>query len=140
MKPIVNPWIFYFAEVSNLIKIFCLLGALSLLALLCVLVWQYYDNLDWAEHYNSSDSYFETTRKEYKEQAKKYLNKAQIKKKFIKLCGIGFLITLVLSIVIPTKKTIYEMTIASYITEDNVNAGVEEVKEIVDYVVDKIKE
>lgn len=62
-----------------------------------------------------------------------------IKKIFISTVII-FIISLMLSIAIPTSKTITKMLVASVITVENVNEAKENTKELVDYIFEKVSE
>lgn len=62
-----------------------------------------------------------------------------IKKIFISTVII-FIISLILSIAIPTSKTITKMLVASVITVENVNEAKENTKELVDYIFEKVSE
>lgn len=57
------------------------------------------------------------------------------KKIFIMMCIAGMFV-----VFLPSKKTMKEMLVASYITEENVSATKESAKELVDYIVEKIEE
>lgn len=62
-----------------------------------------------------------------------------IKKLFISTIII-FIVSLILSIAIPTSKTITKMLVASVITVENVNEAKEDTKELVDYIFEKVSE
>ena len=94
MKPIINPWIFYFANMVDSISIVFIISVM-LVGAFCLLC-----SIDFDE---CAD-----------EQSKK----AAIKR--LKLCVPIFIILSLLIIFIPSKKTIYEMTIASHITEEKI--------------------
>ena len=78
-----------------------------------------------------------------------YIFKKDIKQipqcmKFIKRLFIStviiFIISLILSIAIPTSKTVTKMLIASVITVENVNEAKKDTKELVDYIFEKVSE
>lgn len=62
-----------------------------------------------------------------------------IKKLFISTIII-FIVSLILSIAVPTSKTITKMLVASVITVENVNEAKEDTKELVDYIFEKVSE
>jgi cell division protein YceG involved in septum cleavage len=113
MKPIINPWIFYFASVSDMAKMIVLI-VMFVMVFICFAAWL--GNTD------EEDTDYKT---------------------IIKVRKSSLIILILLSlfeIFIPDSKTIYQMTVASCITEDNIKAGTETIKETVDYIVDKINE
>ena len=63
---------------------------------------------------------------------------SEILKSFKKIM-IASIITLFISILLPSKETCVEMMVASQVTHENVTATKEEIYEIIDYVTDKVK-
>ena len=115
MQPIINPWIFYWAEVCESIKmgsiIFVILGACLVVAFSMVSIFTWDEN-------------------DVKPRMLKYA-----------ICStIAVVFFLLIFMFVPSEKTIYKMTVASYLTEDNVAQGKEEIKELVDYIADKIED
>lgn len=117
-EPIINPWLFYLADVVSALKVILLVLSVGLVIgfLVYLVVW----------HENGA-----------------------------KMCLISAIITFIVGIIVPTKKTLYAMTIASALTPDTVqliydktgetatdilNGGGELIEYIVDYGVDKINE
>ena len=117
-EPIINPWLFYLADVVSALKVILLVLSVGLVIgfLVYLVVW----------HENGA-----------------------------KMCLISAIITFIVGIIVPTKKTLYAMTIASALTPDTVqliydktgetatdilNGGGELIEDIVDYGVDKINE
>lgn len=49
-------------------------------------------------------------------------------------------IVIALSVFVPSKSTIMEMTIASYVTEDNYKAAKGEATDLIDYIIEKVHE
>lgn len=128
MKPIINPWIFYFADVANaMVFVFMFTG-------IVFFVYAFYKfmTLEEDEYIMNLDGFY--TLKEKDKDAKK--KDWRIIKRYV-LIGCAFII---LSTLTPTEKTIYRMVIASYITEDNLSKGKKEAKELIDYIVEKIDE
>lgn len=110
MKPIINPWLFYLVDVIDSFRftIFILLMLFTLGFGLQVII----------EHDGEED--------EVK------VIKA-IKKIFIAVAlGITF------SAFIPSKKTCYQMMIASQVTEENIQKAEDVIKDSVDYIFEKI--
>ena len=74
--------------------------------------------------------------------AESYYDESEIKVcvKGCKICGVIFVISLLTTIFVPDKQTCMEMLIAKTITVENVNGTIEQAKEIIDYIVDKVEE
>ena len=119
MKPIINPWLIYFAEVSEGLKIFSLF-LFALIAIVGII----------SLPYNEHDYIFDS-----EEERKDFLSK---EKRNIKIFFIGLFVSFLLGIFCPFQKTVYKMIVASYITEDNLAKGKEEIKDLVDYITDSI--
>lgn len=60
--------------------------------------------------------------------------------RFLKPLFAGLVVSVVLLTVIPSEETIYKMVAADFVTYENVEKGGEAIKEMFDYVVDKVKE
>lgn len=112
MKPIINPWIFYFASVADAVLIVSIIFAV-VVGIFCILC-----GADLLDEYTPEQD-------------------IKAAKKRLKLCVPIFIILTLFTIFIPSKKTIYEMTIASYITEENIENSKETAMELIDYIVDK---
>lgn len=61
-------------------------------------------------------------------------------KSFIKIPMIFFIIALIIGAVIPTKETLVSMKIAEYATYENVDIATEKIKDVTDYIFEKIDE
>ena len=61
-------------------------------------------------------------------------------KSFIKVPMTLFIIALIIGAVIPTKETLVSMKIAEYATYENVDIATEKIKDITDYIFEKIDE
>lgn len=125
MKPIINPWIFYFADVANaMVFVFMFTG-------IVFFVYAFYKFMTLEEdEYIMKDGFYILKEKDKDAKKKGW----HIIKRYV-LIGCAFII---LSTLTPTEKTIYRMVIASYITEDNLSKGKKEAKEFIDYIVEKI--
>ena len=139
--PIINPWLFYAADVIHGIKIVMILvcAALALTSLLYLGCFS--DAMENAEiRYSEKQTYIN--------RAKKHLHK-------FKVFLVGTIVSVVLTILIPSKNLIYTMAISSMLTpntveyvyettgktaNDIINGGSEIIKETIDYGIDKINE
>ena len=139
--PIINPWLFYAADVIHGIKIVMILVCIalaltSLLYLGCFAI----DMEDADIGYPDKGSYIN--------RAKAYIRK-------FKVFLVGTIVSIILTILIPSKNLIYTMAISSMLTPDTVeyvyettgktandiiNGGSEIIKETIDYGIDKINE
>lgn len=136
-EPIINPWLFYLAEVIFALKVVLLILSIGLTigSLLYLAAW----------HEN----------KEYEYNSEENIKLRKVWLKGAKMCLISAIITLIVGMMVPTKKTLYAMAIASALTPDTVqliydktgetatdilNGGGEFIEDIVDYGVDKINE
>lgn len=120
MKPVVNPAVIYVINLMGSLRVGLIVGAVifAVLTIFCAI--NYMD-------------YSEGNSEECKQSAKNFF---RCSKRFL----VCFVFTFVLIVFIPSKDTCIEMLVASYVTPDNIDVGVEKTKETVDYIVDKIKE
>jgi hypothetical protein len=120
MKPIVNPAIIYLINLMGSLRVAFIIGAVifAILTIFCSV--EYEDLKDG----NSNED---------KQMTKKFFRAS---KRFL----VCFVLTFILIVFVPSKDTCIEMIVASYVTPDNIDAGVEKTKETVDYIIDKIKE
>lgn len=139
--PIINPWLFYAADVIHGIKIAMILVSIALAITSLVYLGCFSDAME-----NAKIGYPE--RQTYIDRAKKHLHK-------FKVFLVGTIVSVVLTILIPSKNLIYTMAISSMLTPDTVeyvyettgktandiiNGGNEIIKETIDYGIDKINE
>ena len=115
MKPIINPWLFYLVDVIGNFKLVCF--ALLLLAVLGLGV---------------------TTIIRY-DEAEEELDEMELIKNLKKMVIVAALL-ITFSIFLPSKKTCYQMMIASQITDNNIQKAEDVIKESVDYIFEKINE
>lgn len=106
---IVNPWIFYFAEICEGLKNIAI--GLAIVAFLCVLCVCLFYYCGVAETF--------------------WWNK---KTKIITFIGIIFMI---FAVAIPSQSTCYKMIIASQVTAENLDKVEDTIERIADYVADK---
>jgi uncharacterized membrane protein len=120
MKPIVNPAIIYLINLMGSLRVGFIIGAV-IFAILTIFCAVEYEDLK------------ESNSNEDKQMTKKFFRAS---KRFL----VCFVLTFILIVFVPSKDTCIEMIVASYVTPDNIDAGVEKTKETVDYIIDKIKE
>lgn len=120
MKPIINPAIIYVINLIGSLRVGLIVATVifAVLTIFCAI-----NYMDMSEG-NSEKC---------KQSARNFLRSS---KRFL----VCFALTFVLALFTPSKDTCIEMVVASYVTPDNIDAGVEKTKETVDYIVDKIKE
>lgn len=136
-EPIINPWLFYLADVVSALEVTLIILSIGLVisSLLYLYIW--YENT------------------EYKIDSEENIKLRKTWLKGAKMCLISAIITFIVGMIVPTKKTLYAMTISSALTPDTVqliydktgetatdilNGGGEFIEDIVDYGVDKINE
>lgn len=139
--PIINPWLFYAADVIHGIKIVMILVCIALALTSLLYLGCFSDAMENAEiRYSEKQTYID--------RAKKHLHK-------FKVFLVGTIVSVILTILIPSKNLIYTMAISSMLTPDTVeyvyettgktandiiNGGSEIIKETIDYGIDKINE
>lgn len=117
MHYIVNPWFFYLIDICDELNIIsevfcCLMFILALGICIAIPILKTEKQDDFVKLFTKSLKNF---------------------------CIIG-IIMFAISIATPSKETCEKMIIASIITEENIDAGKEEAKELIDYVFEKIDE
>ena len=136
-EPIINPWLFYLADVVSALKVTLIILSIGLVigSLLYLYIW--YENT------------------EYKIDTEENIKLRKTWLKGAKMCLISAIITFIVGMMVPKERTLYSMAIASALTPDTVqliydktgqtatdilNGGGELIEDIVDYGVDKINE
>lgn len=136
-EPIINPWLFYLADLVSALQVTLIILSIGLVigSLLYLYIW--YENT------------------EYKIDTEENIKLRKTWLKGAKTCLISAIITFIVGMMVPTKKTLYAMTISSALTPDTVqliydktgqtatdilNGGGEFIEDIVDYGVGKINE
>lgn len=114
MTPIINPWLFYLVDVIGSFQILSILIALLIILSFAIEIVKYDEAMDELDKVKAIKT---------------------IKKKVI---VIALLITF--AIFLPSKKTCYQMMIASQITDNNIQKAEDTIKESVDYIFEKINE
>lgn len=136
-EPIVNPWLFYLANLVSALKVTLIILSIGLVIGSLLYLYMWYEN----NEFNRDSEENIKLRKTWLKGAKMRL--------------ISAIITFIVGMMVPTKKTLYAMAIASALTPDTVqliydktgetatdilNGGAELIEDIVDYGVDKINE
>lgn len=131
-EPIINPWLFYLADVLDGLKFFSC--ALAVAVIMYIVICLTGMGLKWDD--NDSDGIVRWYRK-------------------LKKSILPAIVSIVFAIVMPSQDTLYKMAIAQALTPDNVkmayditgktandilNGGSEFIKDIMDYGVEKIDE
>lgn len=120
MESVINPALIYWINIIDAVRSLCVAIAVMSAILLCVaLVGFVYNQIESVDHVNN---------KKYAEMCKKYS---------IILC-ICLGISLLFSIFVPWKETVIEMIVASYITPNNIELGIDGLKSVIDYVVEAV--
>ena len=136
-EPIINPWLFYLADVVSALKVTLIILSIGLVIGSLLYLYMWYEN------------------NEFNRDSEENIKLRKTWLKGAKMCLISAIITFIVGMIVPTKKTLYAMTIASALTPDTVqliydktgetatdilNGGAELIEDIVDYGVDKINE
>ena len=136
-EPIINPWLFYLADVVSALKVTLIILSIGLVIGSLVYLYIWYENT------------------EHKIDTEENIKLRKTWLKGAKICIVSAIITFIVGMIVPTKKTLYAMAIASALTPDTVqliydktgetatdilNGGGEFIEDIVDYGVDKINE
>lgn len=136
-EPIINPWLFYLADLVSALKVTLIILSIGLVIGSLLYLYMWYEN------------------NEFKPDSEKNIKLRKTWLKDAKMCLISVIITFIVGMIVPTKKTIYAMAIASALTPDTVqliydktgetatdilNGGGALIEDIVDYGVDKINE
>lgn len=135
--PIINPWLFYLANVVFALKATLIILSVGLVIASLVYLFMWKNNCK----FERDDEYNIKLRKSW-------LNG-------VKICLVSGVLSFMVGMMVPSQKTLYAMAIASVLTPDTVqliydktgetatdilNGGGEFIEDIVDYVVDKINE
>lgn len=117
MKPIINPWFFYWISTTDSIKFLAGLSALFL-GVVGVLLFIFFIEIESEEDYVFSKKI----------------------KKVLKISIVLFSICLFLNIFLPSEDTLYKMMVSSCITEENIEKVGGSIEKVIDYTVDSIAE
>ena len=136
-EPIINPWLFYFADLVFALKVTLIILSVGLVigSLIYLVAWK--------------------ENKDYRRDTEHNIKLRKTWLKGSKICLVSSVITFTVGMIVPKEKTLYAMAIASALTPDTVqliydktgetatdilNGGGEFIEDIVDYGVDKINE
>lgn len=108
MTPIINPWLFYTAEISSKLS-FVLIILMATFGF--IFLFFFLDEI--------------TEEKNENEGKAKFIFKI-------------FLITLIAFTFLPSRETCYKMMISAQVTEENINKAEDVIKDSVDYIFEKI--
>lgn len=114
--PIINPWIFYLTELLTYIDSVLNALVIIIMAALIILIASYFFDC----YYQDGDE-------------------LKFTKKWMKRGIIGLIIVVLFAGVIPSKKTIYQMLAANYVTYENVETASDIIKDSVDYIFEKTR-
>lgn len=136
-EPIVNPWLFYLADLVSALKVTLIILSIGLVIGSLLYLHMWYEN------------------NEFNRDSEENIKLRKTWLKGAKMCLISAIITFIVGMMVPKERTLYAMAIASALTPDTVqliydktgetvtdilNGGAELIEDIVDYGVDKINE
>lgn len=117
MKPIINPWLFYLVDVIGNFKSACFILILIIVigfgTIFLIEIGEAADELE--------------------------LDEVKVIKTLKKMVAVAVLL-MTLDMLLPSKKTCYQMMIASQITDNNIQKAEDTIKKSVDYIFEKINE
>jgi len=139
---IIDPSVFYWMNVMSIVQtVLAVFGAFLLIGFLCFTV-AYFCTISYVDEPEkpSSESKYDIER--YNREMKNYQSNQKTLnsyKKYMLLTLIIGCAFVMISVFIPSKQTSIEMLVAKTATFDNVNWTVQQVKEVVDYIVSALK-
>lgn len=122
---VINPALIYLSEVADSLKTISTYILIFLFIGFAIMVIMGLSNILENMKYGPDDNDFE-----------KGMEALNISKKLI----IPLVITFVLTIVVPSKETIYKMIVANLVTYENVDLTTETLEEAFDHIIDKLGE
>lgn len=117
MKPIINPWLFYIVDVIDNFKLACFI-----LILIVVISFGAIFLIEIGEAADESE-----------------LDEVKVIKTLKKMVVVVVLL-MTFNMLLPSKKTCYQMMIASQVTDNNIQKAEDVIKGSVDYIFEKINE
>lgn len=127
MTHVINPMLFYWCSVSDTAKALAIIATIVLLVVCLVFLFVGAFHIGEAFNYGGGED-----SDDYKVGVK-FLNWAQ---KYI----VPLVVLLMLSIFIPSEKTLYKMMVANIATYENVDLTAETIEDAFDHVIDKLIE
>lgn len=139
---IIDPAVFYWINVLSIIQTVCaVIGGFTLTAFIALFITSLYKRCKLIEPEKpDKDSRYDMER--YQQEMRFYeddLKDLRMIKKYMMITLVAGCLMVLVSIFIPGKQTSVEMLIARTATFDNVNWTAQQVKEIVDYIVNALK-
>ena len=137
---IIDPAVFYWINVLSILQTaLAVIGSFALvvcfsLVTIYIYRWSYLDEPDEPDSIYDQKRY-ERDMKEYKLDCKRM----KAMRKWAIVTGVVGAVMVIMSIFTPSKQTSIEMMVARTATFDNVNWTVQQVKEIIDYIVSALK-
>ena len=141
---IIDPAVFYWINVLSIIQTVCgIIGALALIGCITLTICFLCQKPGVREpvkpeNYVTSDY----AKERYKEAIERYnddLMDLKFLKKYVLITLIVGVVLVIISIFVPGKQTSIEMLVAKTATFDNVDWTVQQVKEVIDYIVQSLK-
>lgn len=127
MTHVINPMLFYWCSVSDTAKALAIIATIMLIVVCFVFLFIGAFHIGEAFNYGGgkdSDDYKVGT---------KFLN-------WVQKCIVPLVVLLMLSIFIPSEKTIYKMMVANVATYENIDLTAETIENAFDHVIDKLIE
>lgn len=139
---IIDPAVFYWINVLSIMQtVFAVIGGFALTAFIALFITFLYKRYWLSEPEKpDKDSRYDVER--YQREMRIYendLKDLRMTKKYMMITLVAGGLMILVSIFIPGKQTSVEMLIARTATFDNVNWTAQQVKEIVDYIVNALK-
>lgn len=139
---IIDPAVFYWINVLSLIQtVFAVIGGFTLTAFIALFITSIYKRYGLSEP-KKPDKECRYDMERYQREMRDYendLKDLRMIKKYMMISLIAGGLMVLVSIFIPGKQTSVEMLVARAATFDNVDWTVQQVKEIVDYIVSALK-
>lgn len=127
MTHVINPMLFYWCSVSDTAKALAIIATIMLIVVCFVFLFIGAFHIGEAFNYGGGED-----SDDYKVGAK-FLNWAQ-------KCIVPLVVLLMLSIFIPSEKTLYKMMVANIATYENIDLTAETIEDGFDHVIDKLIE
>lgn len=127
MTHVINPMLFYWCSVSDTAKALAIIATIMLIVVCFVFLFIGAFYIGEAFNYGGGED-----SDDYKVGAK-FLNWAQ-------KCIVPLVVLLMLSIFIPSEKTLYKMMVANIATYENIDLTAETIEDAFDHVIDKLIE
>ena len=139
---IIDPAVFYWINVLSIMQtVFAVIGGFALTAFIALFITSLCKRYELSEPEKpDKDSRYDMER--YQREMRFYeddLKDLRMIKKYMVIALVAGILMVMVSIFIPGKQTSVEMLIARTATFDNVNWTAQQIKEIVDYIVNALK-